>query len=331
MNSIDRQVIESALGWSRSGQPVWLCTVLSTFGSSPRPPGSMFAAADAVRHAGSLSGGCVEEDFLERLEAGAFRAGVEVIAYGDGGEDSRRLGLPCGGILKVLVERLEPTLANIGHLEALLRALADQRRLIRRIDRLGNRTLEPDGTQGPAVEVGERDIRVRVGPVTRLLLAGVSPVAVYCAQFAMALGYEVLVCDPRDDARARFDVPGIAVLALLPSVYIAQHGCHSNTAVVALTHDPRIDDLAMMEAVRTDAFYLGVMGSGVTSARRAERLARIAGLTPGQIARIRMPVGLSIGSKTPAEIALSVMADIVRAHAGRGDAAATSPAGLQAG
>ncbi|GGO85604.1 hypothetical protein GCM10011348_34530 [Marinobacterium nitratireducens] len=316
MNSIDRQVIDSALRWNQSGEPVWFCTVLSTFGSSPRPPGSMFAAVDAIRHAGSLSGGCVEEAFLERLEAGGFAAEAEIVAYGDGGDESRRLGLPCGGVLRVLVERLAPTPGTTAHLQMLQRALSDQLRVVRRVDCLGNRSLEPDVEQGPVVDVGERDIRVRVGPLTTLLLAGTSPVAAYCAQFAMALGFEVLVCDPREEARVRFDVPGIEVLPLLPSSYIAQHGCHSNTAVVALTHDPRIDDLAMMEAVRTDAFYLGVMGAAATSARRAERLARIGGLTPEQIARIRMPVGLPIGSKTPAEIGLSVMADIVRTHAG---------------
>ncbi|MCP8687717.1 XdhC family protein [Marinobacterium sedimentorum] len=318
MNSIDKDVFASALRWSEAGHQVWLCTVLSTFGSSPRPPGSVFAAIDALQHTGSLSGGCVEEAFLEQLERGCFASEVAVIAYGDGGEDSRRLGLPCGGVLKVLVERLAPTQGTLAHLQALQLSLAAQQRLIRRVGLDGGRALEPDRGQGAAVEFDGREIRVRVGPVTTLLLAGISPVAEYCAQFALALGFEVLVCDPRDDARQRFDVPGAQVLPLLPSLHIARNGCHSNTAVVALTHDPKIDDLAMMEAVRTDAFYIGVMGSTATSAKRTRRLLSTGGLSDVEVARIRMPVGLPIGSKTPAEIALSVMADIISVRSGIG-------------
>lgn len=133
----------------------------------------------------------------------------------------------------------------------------------------------------------------------------------------MTLGYEVIVCDPNEAACAGFDVPGARVETRLPSAYISPNTCHGATAVVALTHDPRIDDLAMMEAVRTSAFYIGVMGSLRSSAARAERLVRSGGLSEAEIARIHMPIGLALGSKTPAEIALAVMADIVRVQHGR--------------
>ena len=151
-------------------------------------------------------------------------------------------------------------------------------------------------------------MHLRIGPAARLIIAGMSPVSVACAEFARTLGFEVILCDPREEALVGVELPGIEVKAILPSMFISAGGCHAATAVVALTHDPRIDDLAMMEAVGTSAFYIGVMGSLQTSKLRAERLRRIGRLSDKQIARLHMPIGLSLGSKTPAEIALAVMA-----------------------
>ena len=176
---------------------------------------------------------------------------------------------------------------------------------------------------GPAARISASGNAVtRVGPVARLLLAGLSPVAEACAAFAVSLGFEVIICEPREEVLADWDarkapLEGVSLRRELPSRFIAAGGCHAATAVVALTHDPRIDDLAMIEAVRQPAFYIGVMGSLRTSTARAERLARSGGLSAEEIARIVMPIGLNLGSKTPAEIALAVMADIVRIRRGR--------------
>ncbi|MDT4812156.1 putative xanthine dehydrogenase subunit A [compost metagenome] len=321
MQHLDLQVIEQALKWSCAGQEIWLCTVLATFGSSPREPGSMLAARRDGAHIGSLSGGCVEEDFLERLQAGAFVDPVTLVRYGDpSGPQGARIALPCGGILKVLVERIPAEAANWEHLGTLQATLKGQRRVLRSVDLdSGVRRLEHDDGLGPRVveSQDERSVAVRVGPAARLIIAGISPVSVACAQFAQALGFEVIVCDPREEALDGFAVAGVLVRQELPSLFIAADGCHTATAVVALTHDPRIDDLAMIEAVRTPAFYIGVMGSQRTSAVRAERLRRSGGLSEEQIARLRMPIGLALGSKTPAEIALAVMADVVRVYRGR--------------
>jgi len=159
-------------------------------------------------------------------------------------------------------------------------------------------------------------VRVRVGAAQRLLLAGYSSVAQACAEFAVGLGFEVILCDPRDDVLEGVVLENVEIRRQLPSVFIADGGCHSDTAVVALTHDPRIDDLAMMEAVRTEAFYIGVMGSMQTSHKRFERLRRIGGLGDAELGRIHAPIGLNLGSKTPAEIALAVLADILRIRSG---------------
>jgi xanthine dehydrogenase accessory factor len=317
MQHLDLQVIEQALRWSQAGQRLWLCTVLGTYGSAPRAPGALLVANAAGQWLGSLSGGCVEEDFLEQLLAGAFAEPINLIRYGAGDEPRGGIRLPCGGILEVLVENLPADCQVQAHLRELRAALHGQQRLIREIDLAsGARQLQQDHAQGPRVERRDGRLRLRIGAAQRLLLAGYSSVSHYCAEFGKALGFEVLLCEPRDEVLAGVQLPDIELRRQLPSQVIAEGGCHRDTAVVALTHDPRIDDLAMIEAVRSPAFYIGVMGSRLTSEKRFERLRRIGGLSEADIARIQAPIGLNLGSKTPAEIALAVLADIVRVRNG---------------
>ncbi|MCK0768999.1 XdhC family protein [Chromohalobacter canadensis] len=318
MQHLDLQVIERALDWARDGETVWLCTVLATFGSSPREPGSLFVARGDGRHAGSLSGGCIEEDFLERLTRGAFEMPVTTLRYGDGHADGPAVTLPCDGILDVLIERLPATPASLAHLEAVHDVLRGQHQAVREVDlATGAAMLVEDDDNGPRVTCDAHHARVRLGPVARLIVAGMSPVALACAEFARSMGFEVIVCDPREEAWEDVALPGIRTRRELPSAFIASGASHAATAIVALTHDPRLDDLTMIEAVRTPAFYIGVMGSRRTSTARAERLARTGGLSEEDIERLHMPIGLALGSKTPAEIALAVMADIVRVRRGK--------------
>lgn len=317
MQHLDQLVVRQALQWSAAGQRVWLCTVLSTYGSAPRAPGSLLAATASGEWVGSLSGGCVEDEFLERLAAGAFPEPIYLLRYGDGSDPRSQISLPCGGVLDVLVENLPADCAVQAHLRELESALAGQRRLIREVELpSGERRLLADNTQGPRVERQQNLLRLRVGAAQRLLLAGYSSVAQVCAQFAQGLGFEVVLCDPREEVLQGVDLPGVEIRRELPSEVIRLGGCHADTAVVALTHDPRIDDLAMIEAVRTEAFYIGVMGSRLTSAKRFERLRRVGGLDDAALARIIAPIGLNLCSKTPAEIALAVMADILRVRNG---------------
>ncbi|MGH8382498.1 XdhC family protein [Pseudomonas sp.] len=317
MQHLDLQVVRRALAWSNAGRRVWLCTVLCTYGSAPRAPGSLLAVNSSGQWIGSLSGGCVEDDFLARVAEGAFLDAVAVVRYGDGDDPRSQVRLPCGGLLDVLVEKLEPDCEVQAHLRELESALLGQRRLIREVDLAsGARRLVADHEHGPRVAREKERVRLRIGAAQRLLLAGYSSVAQACAEFAVGLGFEVILCDPREEALEGVVLDNVEIRRELPSLFIAQGGCHSDTAVVALTHDPRIDDLAMMEAVRTDAFYIGVMGSMQTSQKRFERLRRIGGLSEPELARIHAPIGLNLGSKTPAEIALAVLADILRVRSG---------------
>ncbi|MGY2277530.1 XdhC family protein [Pseudomonas monsensis] len=316
MKQLELQVIQQARAWIAQGQPVWLCTVLATFGSAPRGPGAMLACLNSGEHRGSLSGGCVEDDFLERVADQFFKPGSQDVRYGEGGL-APNLALPCGGVLDVLVEYLAPTNDTDVHLAAVEAAFAGAGLITRQV-LLGTeyRRIDPGSMDTPRVEVGTEQVAIRVGAVQRLLLAGLSPVAEFCASFAIALGYEVILCDPREDMIGGFTLPGVQVHKLLPAVYIANGGCHASTAVVALTHDPRLDDLTLLEAVRTQAFYIGAMGSQRTSSKRIERLARIGGFDDGSLQRIHAPIGLRLGSKTPAEIAMAVMADFLRVSNG---------------
>ncbi|MBK4996274.1 XdhC family protein [Pseudomonas sp. S37] len=315
MQHLDLQVIDQALQWARAGDTVWLCTVLSTYGSAPRSPGAMLACRSAQEWVGSLSGGCVEEEFLSSLAHGAFSQPAQVVRYGDGQEQSRRLRLPCGGVLVVLVERRPAEGAWLEHLQALRGALLGQQRVTRKVALpAGDFTVHGDNSV--AVRTNEDAVHIGIGPALRLVLAGLSPVAEACADIARTLGCEVIACDPREEM-AHVQIQGAQMHRVLPSLFIAAGGCHAATAVVALTHDPKIDDLALMEAVHTPAFYIGAMGSAATSARRAERLQRIGGLSDQQIGRLHMPIGLDLGSKSPAEIALAVMADVLRVYRGK--------------
>ncbi|PWK39418.1 XdhC family protein [Pseudomonas sp. OV226] len=317
MQHLDLQVIRRALAWAAAGQRVWFCTVLCTYGSAPRAPGSLLAVNAAGQCIGSLSGGCVEDDFLARVAEGTFADAVAVVRYGEGDDPRSQVRLPCGGILDVLVEKLDPNCEVQAHLRELESALLGQRRLIRQVDLAnGTRQLIADREHGPRVERNASQVRLRIGAAQRLVLAGYSSVAQVCAEFAVGLGFEVILCDPREEALDGVVLENVEIRRELPSLFIARGGCHSDTAVVALTHDPRIDDLAMMEAVRTDAFYIGVMGSMQTSQKRFERLRRIGGLSEPELARIHAPIGLNLGSKTPAEIALAVLADILRIRSG---------------
>jgi xanthine dehydrogenase accessory factor len=312
MKQLDLQVIQQARAWLGQGRGVWLCTVLSTYGSAPRGPGAMLVALDNGEHCGSLSGGCVEDDFLERVAAGYFSPVNQVVRYGDGGL-APTMALPCGGVLDVLVEYLAPDAGTLEHLAHIEQAFAGGELVARQVVPGSDRRSIRAGHMGDArVRVSDDEICIRIGAVQRLILAGLSPVAEFCAGFALTLGYEVILCEPRPEVLARFDLPGVQVHEVLPAVFIAEGGCHSATAVVALTHDPRLDDLTLLEAVRTPAFYIGAMGSMRTSEKRFERLERIGGLDATTQQRIHAPIGLNLGSKTPAEIALAVMADILR-------------------
>ncbi|GGF55370.1 XdhC family protein [Alteromonas lipolytica] len=317
MQPLDVTVLSRVNEWLAAAEPFWFCTVLATWGSSPREPGSLFAARSSDDWVGSLSGGCVEDDFLSRLGGNEFTQAAQVVRYGEEGPN-QSISLPCGGILDVLVEKITPGETQSAHFAAYLNCLLGKDVKVREVNTQTGQSLLSEVTEHtPAIswQPAEHKVALRVGPARRLIIAGYSPVAEYCARYAQSLGFEVIICEHRAAEQALCNIEGCRYVPDFAADYILKpHHVHSHTAIVALTHDPRVDDLTMMEAVNTEAFYIGVMGSKRTSAKRAERLQNIAKLSGEQLAHIHMPIGLDIGSKTPAEIGLAVMADIVRAY-----------------
>lgn len=315
MQSLDLSVLHQALKWLPT-QPIWLCTVLATYGSSPRPPGAMLVANAQGKFVGSLSGGCVEEDFLERIMQGDYSEPSQLVRYGGDGLEAN-VALPCGGQLDILVEYLPPTTHSIGYLNQLVAALEGHEALEKRVVLPEPATclVTRKYVSSTHVQRDEAQISLFIAAAPRLLIAGMSSVALFCAEFALTLGFEVLICENRPDVldNYRSQIPTRAqLIEQFPANYIERNGCHTNTAVVALTHDPRMDDLTLMEAVLTPAFYIGAMGSYKNSQNRRQRLIKVAGFNEADLARIKAPIGLPIHSKTPAEIALAVMADIVQ-------------------
>jgi len=312
MQTLDHQVIQTCLNWIEEGRAVWLCTIVRTHGSSPRPVGSLLAFTDDGAQVGSLSGGCVEEDLIDRVRRGEMEIGPSrLMEYGLAAEDNERLGLPCGGRLEVLVESLAGRTGAIEHFSALLAALDMRHCVLRQVD-LDSSTfrLENVDAFSPLVYEGAQ-LSHCFGPHLRMLLVGAGQLAQSLSELALAMDYEVLVTDPRAEVLAQWSGPEVKLLGGMPDDVVRESAADAHSVIITLTHDPRIDDMALMEALTTDAWYVGALGSQRTTRKRLERLRQL-NLSDEQINRLHAPVGLNIGSKTPVEIAVAIMAQLTQ-------------------
>jgi len=302
----DLEVIATALEWLQQGYELRLVTVLKTWGSSPRPPGSLMVMRGDGVHVGSVSGGCVEEDLLQRFAGDELSRSLPVrLDYGVDRQEATRFGLPCGGRLELLVEELkeqEP-------LHQLVDAMEKQQLTARRIDLLnGHVELNP---ATPDLEFSYTpDAVTRVfGPQWQMLLIGAGELSRYVSQMGVMLGYRVVVCDPRENYTREWYVQGAAVTTMMPDDAVREYADHERSIIIALTHDPKLDDMALLDALESDAFYIGAIGSQRNCEARRKRLMQM-GLTTKQLQRLHAPVGLDIGSHTPPEIALSILAEV---------------------
>ncbi len=310
MQSLDLDVLENLLAWRREGRRAWLVTVAQTFGASPRPPGSLLAMRDDGILVGSVSGGCIEDDLVARRAQFTGRI-PHFRSYGVTSEDARRFGLPCGGKLEVIVEAEVP----VTDLESLLAHIAGGRVVGRQVDlATGAWRFVP---AQPTDECERTDARFASihGPRWRMLVIGASEIAHYLAEMATTVDYRVFVCDPREEYRLAWRVPGTVFVEGMPDDAVLALKPDGHTVVIAVSHDPKLDDMALLEALKSEAFYVGAVGSKQTSAERRKRLAAF-DLSAREIARLRGPVGLSIGSRTPPEIAVAILADLIATRNG---------------
>lgn len=305
MNAVDYQVLHSAVSWLRQGKRVALVTVVRNWGSAPRPLGALFAISAAGDFTGSVSGGCVEDDLMQRFAA-SFPDRIEVVRYGISAEQMRRFGLPCGGTLELVVEPLTDAAA----LEPLLEAVAARRLVQRRLNLLSGVAMIEPAVADFTLRFSEDELVQVFGPRWRLLIIGAGQVSEYLAQMAPALDFSVYLNDPREEQRRNWQAGTVEWLDGMPDDAVRASAPDQRTVIVALSHDPKVDDMALMEALKTDAFYVGAIGSIASTEARKARLLML-DLTQEQIDRLHAPVGLPIFSRSPAEIAVSVLAELV--------------------
>jgi xanthine dehydrogenase accessory factor len=314
---------ETALNWHRMGRKAALACVIETWGSAPRPVGSLLAISGDGEIAGSVSGGCVEGavvvEAMDALDDGLPR----ILDYGVSDDEAFAVGLACGGRIRVLVEPVATMSEDL--LADLIAARAERRAVayVVNTDTWERRIADAgDPALGAAIaarmrsdksgfeEDGATFIAVH-NPPLRMAVIGAVHIAQPLVQMARMAGYDPVLVDPREAFASPERFPDTVLMHDWPDAALALHGLDARTAVVTLTHDPKLDDPAIMAALRSEVFYLGCLGSTRTHAKRVVRLAG-AGFSAGDIDRIHAPVGLNIGAKSPAEIAVSIMAQITQ-------------------
>jgi xanthine dehydrogenase accessory factor len=310
MQSLDLDVLERARDWRRAGRRVWLLTVAQTFGASPRPPGSLAAMRDDGILVGSVSGGCIEDDLVARRDEYSGRK-PRFAAYGVTAEEARRFGLPCGGELEVIIE---PEV-TVEQYESLLEQILQGRIVARRVDLASGDWSLAAAHAADECERTETLFKSVHGPRWRMLIVGGSEIAHYLAEVAATVDYQVFVCDPREEYRTAWRAKGARWIDGMPDDAVVAFKPDGHSVILSVSHDPKLDDMALIEALKSEAFYVGAVGSARTSAERRKRLADF-DLTPQQIAQLRGPVGIAIGSRTPPEIALAILADLIASRNG---------------
>ena len=312
MDSVDLQVLKSARDWVDAGRRVVMATVIRTWGSAPRPIGALTAIRDDGMVVGSVSGGCIEDDMIDQVRKGELvQDKPATTRYGVSAEEAKRFGLPCGGTLELVLEPLTKESA----LGDLLARVERHELVSRRLDMAtGGVTLAPATSDDQLTFDGKALVTVH-GPRWRLIIVGAGQLSNFLAQMAQGLDYQVTICDPREEYAEGWDVPGVELKRGMPDDVVIEMNPDGHTAVVTLTHDPKLDDMALMEALKSPAFYVGAIGSHKNNDARRHRLAEF-DLSQEEIARLHGPVGLKLGAKTPPEIAIAILAEMTAVRNG---------------
>jgi xanthine dehydrogenase accessory factor len=307
MNSTDLSVLRSAVSWLQAGHSVAIATVVQTWGSAPRPIGSWLAIREDGQVAGSVSGGCVEDDLIRRVQTEILtRATPEMVIYGVSQQEAARFGLPCGGTLRLLVEP-KPELVV---LEKLLTQIAAHQITRRTVNLSSGQSTLSTGSRNDQFICNDQEMQTTYGPRWRMVIIGAGQLSLYTADFAIASDFEVIMIDPREEYAEGLNREDLIFIKGMPDDVLLEIGVDQHTAVVALTHDPKLDDMALMEALKSPAFYVGALGSRKNTQKRKERLLEF-DLNQAQVDRLHGPVGLYIGALTPPEIAVSILAEVI--------------------
>lgn len=307
MNSTDLSVLKTAVDWLKNGKQVAIATVVQTWGSSPRPIGSWLAIREDGQVVGSVSGGCVEDDLIRRVQTEILmQSKPEMVVYGVTQQEAARFGLPCGGTIRLLVEP-RPELMI---LEEILRLISNHQTTSRTLNLSNGKSSLGDETHNDTFYCDELTMKTTYGPRWRMVIIGAGQLSLYTADFALASDFEVIVIDPRNEYAEGIKNEQIKFINGMPDDVLLEIGVDSRTAVVALSHDPKLDDMGLIEALKSPAFYIGALGSRVNTQKRKERLLEF-NVTREQVDRLHGPVGLYIGALTPSDIAISILAEII--------------------
>lgn len=305
MKSENQEIFEAASLALKQGARLCLASVVETYGSSPRPVGSILVVSDDGRFWGSVSGGCIEEELLEQLKL-CFPCSSEFRVYGADAKEQQRLQLPCGGQLRLFLQPLEQLL-----LDELI-ARFERREIIALHSSTVGAEYELSAAGAFEQAALEGDVWRNVfGPKWRMLVVGAGPIARFLVEMAASVDIGAVMIDPRPDYNQSWDESLAPLMSIYPDDAIEELGLDAHTFVVALSHDPKLDDLAIIRALHSDAAYVGAMGSARTSKTRRQRLREHFGFDEPALAKLHAPIGLDIGSKTPAEIAVSILADLI--------------------
>jgi xanthine dehydrogenase accessory factor len=307
MENLDLMVLRSLRDWRQAGRRAVLVTVTRTWGSSPRPVGSIMAMAQGGAVVGSVSGGCIEDDMIAQYAQDIPSGPPRQVRYGVSADEAHRFGLPCGGTLELLLE-FDPDAALLDTLVRTLERGELQERRVSLQD--GHVALNAVSAPQP-LRLTEHELSNTFGPEFRMLIIGAGQLSEYLATMALFCGFAVTVCDPRDEYSGAWSVSNVTLTREMPDDVVQSFRPDARSCVVALTHDPKLDDLALLEALQSEAFYVGAIGSRRNNRARHARMIEHFGHTQDSLARLRGPIGIYIGSKMPSEIAVSVMAEIL--------------------
>jgi xanthine dehydrogenase accessory factor len=315
MNSTDYQVLQAAIGWLHDGKRVALATVVQTWGSSPRPVGSWLAIREDGQVVGSVSGGCVEDDLIRRVQSEILtRTTPELVKYGISRDEAVRFGLPCGGTLQLLVEPRP----EVFILEEIMSRIRKRSIVLRRVNLSTGESSLTVGSHSDQFIFSSEMMQTIYGPRWRMLIIGAGQLSLCLAHFALTSDFDVTVIDPREEYSEGIKSDEIQFIQGMPDDVMQELGIDSHTAIVALTHDPKIDDLALIDALQSQAFYIGALGSHTNTQKRKDRL-REFNVSLEQLNRLHGPVGLAIGALTPPEIAVSIIAEVIAVKYGKND------------
>lgn len=316
MNGSNWFVIQQLNLWLAQGIQPWLATVIETYGSSPRPEGSMMIYHPEKGMVGSLSGGCIEQELIKNLadNSRVSFVGATVIRYGDSPKQISKLSLPCGGHMDILLEKIP--IKDSFHFKSIEQSLEARQWISRHVDLAPYKVKTVNNTNSQNIKRDKNTVIHTLKPHDKLLLIGAGEVSRCLAEICKNLEFEITLCDFRDEFLQGWQVDGVQVVKAMPDDLISESFNDGHCAIVALAHDPRVDDMAMMQALKTQAFYVGAMGSLKTSNIRRERLTELE-LKYDQIRKLHAPIGLDIHSRTPYEIAVSIAAHLVSERAKR--------------